>query len=67
MLILAKSVCGEMCPSKDYCPECGTDDKKALRVDLILLQTLSEWFADPDTWCVVLALCLVFIVPFFYV
>ncbi|GJP61447.1 hypothetical protein CLOP_g18608 [Closterium sp. NIES-67] len=42
------SLCGEKCPSRDFCtvPKCGSKAKRETIVDLVTLETLGE--VDPD-------------------
>ncbi|EPS35125.1 hypothetical protein H072_11452 [Dactylellina haptotyla CBS 200.50] len=42
------SVCGEECPSSDYCQECGKPDIKSKRVDLIEMTEYAAIDLDTD-------------------
>ncbi|TMW58314.1 hypothetical protein Poli38472_011902 [Pythium oligandrum] len=49
------SICGEACPSVDFCHVCADADKKQKQVDLIMFQSYEE--VDPDEDPIVVLPC----------
>lgn len=51
------SLCGERCPTQDYCPVCGKTQIKEKIVDLVSLSSLEQHFQDPDAEPVIILSC----------